>query len=436
MKRLHIFSISLIFILFFNFAGIAQMLGNRDLQYFRYPDKRGLNIFEAPKLEGEKFEGLKVIIGGGLALQFQGIDNSNNAEFVNDGNGRNINQLIDLANNFNLATANLDIDAQLAKGVRMHLRTYLSSRHHTETYVKGGYLQIDRLGFIKEGFLDDLMDYITIKIGHMEINYGDAHFRRTDNAMAFYNPFVGNYILDAFTTEVGAEIYFQKSNVIAMAGITNGKLNQSVNDGGNTNVAFVGKLGYDKQINKNFRFRLTGSIYTIEKAQRLNLYGGDRAGSRYYSVMESITSAEDDFRSGRWNPNFANKLTSIMINPFIKLSGFELFGTYENANGGDFQGSNDSRAWNQFAVEALYRFGVSEEFYIGSRYNSAAGKMSNNSASEINITRIQAALGWFMTQNILAKFEYVNQNYNDFPKSNIYSEGKFHGYMLEAVISF
>ena len=92
----------------------------------------------------------------------------------------------------------------------MHLRTYLSSRHHPEPYVKGGYLQIDNLDFIKEGLASDLMKNVTIMFGHMEINYGDAHFRRSDNAQALYNPFVGNYIMDSFTTEVGAEAYYRK----------------------------------------------------------------------------------------------------------------------------------------------------------------------------------------------------------------------------------
>lgn len=47
----------------------------------------------------------------------------------------------------------------------------------------------------------------------MENNYGDAHFRRSDNAQAIYNPFVGNLIMDAFTTEVGAELYYRKNGL-------------------------------------------------------------------------------------------------------------------------------------------------------------------------------------------------------------------------------
>lgn len=48
-----------------------------------------------------------------------------------------------------------------------------------------------------------------------------------------------------------------------MVGFSNGKLNQSVvESNGNTGGAsFLAKLGYDKQINDDFRFRLTGSLY-------------------------------------------------------------------------------------------------------------------------------------------------------------------------------
>jgi hypothetical protein len=79
----------------------------------------------------------------------------------------------------------------------LHLRTFLSSRHHNETYVKGGYLQIDKLDFIQKDFLKDFMKYATIKVGQDELNYGDAHFRRTDNAYSLTNPFIaGNLLMD------------------------------------------------------------------------------------------------------------------------------------------------------------------------------------------------------------------------------------------------
>jgi len=71
---------------------------------------------------------------------------------------------------------------------------------------KRGYIQFDKLDFISEGFLSGVMDITSIKFGLDEINYGDAHFRRTDNAKAINNPFVGNYLMDAFTTEAFGEV--------------------------------------------------------------------------------------------------------------------------------------------------------------------------------------------------------------------------------------
>ena len=66
----------------------------------------------------------------------------------------------------------------------------------------------------------------------------------------------------------------------------------------------------------------------------------------------------------------------------------------------------------------------------------ASGKLANADPNEVSIDRLQAGFGWFMTRNILAKFEYVKQRYMDFDKASIYCDGEFDGAMLEAVISF
>ena len=120
----------------------------------------------------------------------------------------------------------------------------------------------------------------------MENNYGDAHFRRSDNAQAIYNPFVGNLIMDAFTTEVGAEVYYFDRGFLGMIGVTNGKLNQAVNNPDTTDPSLILKLGYDDMVNEDLRLRLTGSLYHTNKSANAYLYSGDRAGSRYYLVME------------------------------------------------------------------------------------------------------------------------------------------------------
>ena len=125
-------------------------------------------------------------------------------------------RLIPLGKGINLPTANFVINAALADGIEVNLTTYLSSRHHNEAWVKGGYLLIDRLPFLNSATLDKAMELLTFKVGVMELNYGDAHFRRTDNGNAIKNPFVGNHIIDAFTTAPALEVLIRKSGILVI----------------------------------------------------------------------------------------------------------------------------------------------------------------------------------------------------------------------------
>ncbi|MBK6265528.1 hypothetical protein JKA74_10810 [Marivirga sp. S37H4] len=424
---------------------LAMGQNNRSLQFFRPVGQDGLNVFETPKVDTVEYDGIKVRVGGDFAMQFQGIDHSNTA-----GN------LIDLGSDFNLPTANLNLDVQLYDGVRMHLRTYLSSKHHNEAWIKGGHMQIDKLDFISEGFLEGLMQYTSITVGLDEFNYGDAHFRRTDNARAIYNPFVGNYIMDAFSTEAFGEITLQTNGLLAVVGVTNGKLNQNVSLNANSDnqPSFYGKVGYDQQLNEDFRLRLTGSWYINNGTTTgTYLYGGDRAGSRYYNIMKTeaieadpdngivaVPSQATNF-DGRFNPRFG-KLTAIQVNPFIKFKGLEFFGIYELANGNnEFTAptADTEGAFTQIAAELLYRFGANERYYIGGRYNTVNGKLRESATEDLNISRLNVGAGWFLTNNIITKLEYVNQQYNGdgwVGNNARFAGGEFKGFMVEAAISF
>lgn len=419
-------------IILFGFHALAQERESRDLDNFRYRDQRGIDQFEAKKDTASTFDGVKVRIGGAFAIQFQALDHESTGTPINT-DGEPVS-LIEIGSNFNLPTANLDLDVQLYDGISMHLRTYLSSRHHPEPYVKGGYIQIDKLDFISEGFMEDLMKDVRVKIGHMENNYGDAHFKRSDNAQAIYNPFVGNLIMDGFTTEVGAEVYYFKNGFIGMLGVTNGKLNQAVDNPDTTDPSFIAKLGYDSQINDDLRFRITGSVYHTNKSANSYLYSADRAGSRYYLVMEAEgATTVGNFTSGRFNPGLRNKLTAFMVNPFVKYGGLEFFGTFERASGMAYA-ELEKRTFNQYAAELIYRFGNNENVYIGGRYNYVDGEMTGG--TDVDISRFNLAAGWFMTKNILAKVEYVNQQYGGFNTNDLRNGGKFDGVVFEAVISF
>src|SRR5207248_3247315 len=102
-----------------------------------------------------------------------------------------------------------------------------------------------------------------------EINYGDAHFRRTDGGNAIYNPFMESYILDAYTTEIGGEILMQKNGFFGQLGLTNGMIKGSVDslvktpqdDNIHKSPAIYGKLGLDQKLGDIARVRGSVSYY-------------------------------------------------------------------------------------------------------------------------------------------------------------------------------
>jgi hypothetical protein len=403
-----------------------------EIQYMRPADQRGLNVFESPKEEGVPFTGFKLNWGGAFTQQFQNLTHQNTAS-PKVVNGTDANKLIPIGSGFNNATANLYLNVQLARGIRVALESYLSARHHQESWVKDGYFLIDGSP-IENAMLDRIMQYATLKVGHFEVNYGDAHFRRSDNGQAIYNPFVGNYIMDDFTTEIGAEAYLRNSGYIAMVGVTGGEVHGQVTAPGKRGPSYLAKLGFDKKPTENLRVRLTGSMYKTDRSVNNTLTSGDRAGSRYYDVLENTASTETaQAWSGAIQSRMGNMVTAFVVNPFLKYRGAEFFGNVETMTGAG-AAELQRRTLRQYAGDALYRF-ADDKLYFGGRYNVVAGQLPGI-ANDITVNRTQIGGGWYVTPNVLSKIEFVNQKYNDFPTTDIRSGGKFKGFMVEGVVAF
>ena len=417
-----------------------------DLQYFRAQDKRGLNVFETPKVAGAPYQGFHIDWGAAFTQQFQGLSHSNTADSVfvaavtpSPGNAgsasiSNRNRLMAIGNGFNNATANMYLHAQLAPGIRLQLTSYLSSRHHNETWVKDGFIQVDESP-IDVPLFHAIMKVTTLKIGHFEVNYGDMHFRRTDNGQALYNPFVGNTIMDAFTTEIGAEAIVQRNGFLAVVALTNGEIRGNMTRPADRSPAAMAKLGFDRQLADDLRVRLTGSWRNQASAISNTLYGGDRGGSRYYYVLENWKATESaNFTSGRINPGFSDKSTSIMINPFVKYRGLEVFGLYETAEG---RGATETvnREVTQTMAEVVYRFLTGEKLFVGGRINTVTGNLGA-AAPDAKVSRTHLGGGWFITPSLLLKAELVDQRYDGFIATDIRNGGRFKGFMIEAVTAF
>lgn len=430
-------------------------------------DQSGINVFEDPKDTAATFDGLKVRFGAGFTQQFQNLKHknpdalNNNVGAFSNGVSTPGNKLKDITAGFQTAQANLFMDVQLADGIRLNVTSYLSSKHHNETWIKGGYIQFDKLPF-KGKIWDDIMKVTTIKIGHFEVNYGDEHFRRSDGGQALYNPFMEGNIMDAYATEIGGEIYVKKNGWFGMVGLTNGMIKGNVDslykaqnpDGDlHKSPSILLKAGFDKRLAQDLRLRLSASYYGNQSSGGDVLYGGDRSGSNYQFVMEQASANPSSTSgagtplafSGRFNPGFTKKVNAVMLNGFLKAGGFELFGTYEAASGRTARELTTRNA-SQYAIDAVYRFLPGEKLFIGARYNGVAAELANSTAGtgagpityngDVHVNRTAFAAGWFLTRNVLLKGEYVIQQYKDFPIADYRAGGQFNGYVIEAVVGF
>jgi len=73
--------------------------------------------------------------------------------------------------------------------------------------------------------------------------------------------------------------------------------------------------------------------------------------------------------------------------------------------------------------------------FVGVRYNRAEGLLAGIT-NNVGANRWEVGGGWFVTPNVLAKAEYVNQKSFGYPTTNIKNGGQFNGFMLEGVIGF
>jgi hypothetical protein len=293
----------------------------------------------------------------------------------------------------------------------------------------------------------------------MEVNYGDAHFRRSDGGNTMWNPWMDNNIMDEFTTEIGGELYWHKNGLMIMGAYTDGEIQGNVYNPSQPNISkrkpsLYGKVSFDRNLTEDLRVRLSGSAMTTKSSISNTLMGGDRTGSNYQYVMEvnyPAPSLTGNAFSGRFNPGYRDNITSFMVNPFVKFHGLEFFGTWEYTYGknalengeGSTYGSLNNRQTHQTSGELLYRFGNNENLYIGARYqkvtsNLAFGQTASNPGTlyDVSIDRTSVAAGWFVTRNVLLKGEYVTQNYSGYPDTERFYKGKFNGVVIQGSIAF
>lgn len=388
--------------------------------------------FEAPK-DTSSFDKVEVGIHGDLTFSYQALEHSYTTTNLYDSstNPRGDDQ-IDLQPGFILPTADLNLNAKIMSGFNIQLQTMLSSHHHHETYVKGGEATIDNLDFVYDGFAKGFMDKATIRVGVKDINFGDAHFRRTNNASVFNNPFVNNLAVESGEDAAFIEVLYRipSANMFVMGGVTNDQVNPSdveQTDTSSSTPAMYGKIGYDNQVSDALRVRVTESVLYNGGNGNNSLYHGDKSGV----PADSIYGNRSGFGT-EWNAMSGYyELTASMTNVFVKYNNTELFGLVEFADSKDVSGV-DAKSMVHYSADIVQRFS-NDKYYVAARYEKAT--VDTGVSADEELTQVQATLGWFLSPNAVAKLEYIEQ---DRKNMSAYATGdaSFDGFMLSTALTF
>jgi hypothetical protein len=325
----------------------------------------------------------------------------------------------DLDPGFQTAWGDLAFLADIDQGkMLVFFDLYISSRPHpSTTYGNEGYILIKELpdDFGPSNWLNNsLFKYVNVKMGHFEIDYGDWHYRRSDNAWVQRNPLIGNTIIDPDVEEIGMEIYSKPQAINWLVGISSGTTTENLNEG--RGIASVhGKIWAD--IAKDLRASL--SAYYVDHSDnpaggaggtKGSLFSGSRSGGPYGAVIGGGNAP------GQVTPGQDQLVTAFQGDmAFTPPGPWEFYGNIGWMQDADTNGSlpgTPRDSWTYGMIEADYYF--HPRVYVSGRYSVAQANEINGHATHGNVQRFQIGGGYWVTRNLLAKVEGVYQTYNEF----------------------
>lgn len=354
-----------------------------------------------------------------------------------------------LTTGFQSAAGNLNFRSKVAEGVEIYFEIYLSSRHHEgEVSPREGYMTITSapqgLSFrpIKKVF-----EYVNVKAGHFEIDYGNQHLRRSDNAQVQNNPLIGNDVVDPNVVYVGTEISTKPQRFNALVGLTNGQTTGDFQEG--HKYAFHGKVWGSATP----WLQLAGSYYRADQSENPigypvggstgNLFSGNRSGGRYADILGG------GGEPGQIKPGNGQDITAWQGDFTLQANKLTLQGHFGNIRDADTDGTNPkdestfgqpAESWDYYSIQAVYRLGYA--FHAAARYSGATVKELKGSPASGQVARLQVGIGMWLAQGMMLKVEYVNQTYTGFgagttvDRMGVGLDPKFSGIITEVSVAF
>lgn len=362
------------------------------------------------------------------------------------------------------AAANAMISADLIPEASVYFEFYISSKHHEGTVTpREGYFYLDRLPEQINFFgMNRLFQFMDLKAGHFEIDYGNWHRIRSDNAQVQSNPLVGNYIIDANTVEPGVEVIFQKDWIYGVVGVSNGTTTGDFEPQRGTGIHM--KFGIDM----DRAFQASASIYRVDHSGNPaegcevcqvsfpgtpgeepgdgaeessegsfnSLYAGNRSGSRYAGVLGNGPDV------GTLNIGRGQDVLAYHFDTGFRLGKARVFGMGGAAFDFDINGSEpESPEENWYYYGGELQLDITPELYLAGRYNEARSTEMAGEDIQAVARGLQIGGGYWLWENALLKLEYVRQTYQNFlPLYNglpaLSFDPRFYGVVAEVSVVF
>ncbi len=339
---------------------------------------------------------------------------------------------------FQTPFANLDFLASIPGKLDVFFDTYVASRPHpNQMYGHQGYILLKQLPApFAGGPMSNLFDYINVKAGAFDIDFGDQNYHRSNNAFVQRNPLIGNYVVDPNTEEIGAEVYSVKGPLYWLVGLGSGTTTEHFDYGSLPDVH--GKLwGYplhDLRLSFSAYYaNLAGTTAAANLAtdyETSHLYSAERSGGVYAAVF-----------GGGDNPGQITPLDGLDVQAYQADITWEHWPWEVYSFVGWTGDSAYDERWLYGSAESVYH--INSALYLAGRFSYGVAGAVHGVDTSGWVDRFQIGGGYWFTKSLLAKLEYVYQQYNNFNSAAGVVDGveavdnpRFSGVVMEVSFSF
>ncbi|MAD80994.1 MAG: hypothetical protein CMJ50_09170, partial [Planctomycetaceae bacterium] len=320
-----------------------------------------------------------------------------------------------------------EINTLLGSSIEVFFDIYIATRPHPDTLQGNeGYLLLRDL----PGPLEPMFEFVHLKAGEFEMDFGDAHYRRSNNGDVQRNPLIGNYVVDPRTTEIGGEIFSPPNSLPVdwLIGVGVGNTGDFQSDRGwqiHTKL-FSEAMGNVRPSVSFFWADHSGNPTGFPgTGSKSDLFRSNRSGGPYADILGAGNAP------GQVMPGNGQQVTAIQLDLTVITDRGELYGhcgMFEDSDTNGDAAGTPTESWVYFATEGVYRF--TPRSYFAVRYSGAAAQhlvLAADSSRDVKsdglVHRFQIGGGYWLHERILAKIEYVHQHFQGFTPDGSQASG-------------